>query len=391
MKRVLHQFLSKEKIEFCSTYTKLFFILVFFVSGELLAQMPKNLVYANENLKFEELYSIGKYKILYISDFKRQRKRFAYLLNDSNLVVDTMRVEGNDDFLLRSDSTFSVKSLGDYFEITIRNGQFEADLATNIAYPFSQTYLDVFHLVGDYFIGDKYHEEGDCHSYHYLKADELKGLQGQSNGKKIYGINDRTKLVVISEEDYQKASGESYSKLPVKPLFGKEKSCIRRMSSPYYGWSESSRVGNTFTFYERTAGKIFMIDVTGVPKLLAELELPLEEPKNEGWKYLYDHRYKKHYVIKRIETANEEEKSSKKRKRQKTSSKNYSYELYELINQSNQLRLKPLYKLPFDPVMIDNNLIYEIVQESKKGSAIYFHPLDPDYEYQKSTLIYSEN
>ncbi|MFT6872338.1 MAG: hypothetical protein ACJAVN_001344, partial [Roseivirga sp.] len=53
--------------------------------------------------------------------------------------------------------------------------------------------------------------------------------------------------------------------------------------------------------------------------------------------------------------------------------------------------LKPLYKLGFDPVLIDDDLIYEIVQESKTGSAIFFHPLDTNYVYQKRKSIYSGN
>jgi hypothetical protein len=52
-------------------------------------ELPKNLLYANENLKFEKIYKVGEYKVLHTSPYK-QNQRFMYLLDEENVVVDTM-------------------------------------------------------------------------------------------------------------------------------------------------------------------------------------------------------------------------------------------------------------------------------------------------------------
>ena len=353
------------------------------------AQLPKNLVYANENLNFDKLFSLGKYKMLYAVDYKKQRNRFAYLLDEANLVVDTMKVDGNDYFLMRSDSTFSISSLGDYYEITVRNGQFEADLVLNITYQFGQKFMGLFHKLGGYLIGTKYNRDNDCISYHYFKASDVEAPKAIMTGKPTYGVNDSTQLFFINEKEYEKITGKNYDNLAIESLFDFEKSCQNRTKFPYYGWAEASLDNDQFTFYQRSTAKVYTINVAGEPELEAEIELPLDAPKKEGWKYLFDAKTKKHYATKRIELAPTEPLPKKKRKR-KNLPRNYRYELYELQRTESTMKLKPLYKLSFDPVMIDNDLVYEVVQESKKGSAIYFHPLDPDYVYEKSTLIYSE-
>ena len=151
----------------------------------------------------------------------------------------------------------------------------------------------------------------------------------------------------------------------------------------------SSLHNNHYTFYDWDAAKVFSIDVSGEPKLVNEIELPIGDGNKEGWKYLFDFKLKKHYAIKRIETTVIPE-GIKQRKANKIED-TYDYQLYLLTPEASTFKLKPLYKLPFDPMLIDGDLIYEIVQESKKGSAIFFHPLDPNYLYKKSRLIYSGN
>ena len=56
-------------------------------------ELPRNLVYANENLVFEKLYILKDQKLLHFSDEKRQNRRFVYLLNEQNVVTDTLQVE----------------------------------------------------------------------------------------------------------------------------------------------------------------------------------------------------------------------------------------------------------------------------------------------------------
>ena len=363
---------------------------VFVLSAQLAkAQLPQNLVYANENLRFDKLFSLGEYKMLYAVDYRKQRNRFAYLLDESNLIIDTMKVDGNDYIMPRSDSSLSISSLGDYYEITVRNGQFEADLVMNKAYDFGQKHMNFFHRLGKYFIGTRYHADEDCISYHYLSVDSLEAPVAVYKRSPGYGINDSSRSFFVFEKDYEKITGKNYESLPVEPLFDKEKSCEEKTRRPYYGWAEASLNNGQFTFFQRGTAKIFMVGVSGVPGLTAEFQLPLDKSDTQGWKYLFDTKTKKHYASRRIEIESDQPVTRKKRKR-RDQPKNYGYELYALQQTGASFNLKPLYKLSFDPIMIDNDLVYEIVQESKKGSAIYFHPLDPDYVYEKSTLIYSK-
>jgi len=347
-------------------------------------ELPRNLLYANENLKFEKLHKVGEYKILHLKNLYKPNKRFMYLLDEENVVVDTIKVRGSDFVLMRSDSTFSIKNLGDLFEIKINEGKFQTKRATDVSAVFSDDYFGPDYLINRYFIGARYNPSDDYLSYHYLSADSLKLLQGVPIRDKEYNVDNSTAKFSLSEEDYKKLTGKTYKNLPIRPLFNKEKTFKSRTARPYYGWLNSSFHNDQYTFYERETAKIFTIDVSGEPKLVNEIELPIGDNKKEGWKYLFDFKLKKHYAIKRIDITEIPE-GMKKQKADKIE-KTYEYQLYELTPKADTYKLKPLYKLPFDPVLMDNDLIYEIVQESKKGSAIFFHPLDPNYTYKKNTF-----
>lgn len=348
-------------------------------------ELPRNLLYANENLKFEKIYKIGDYKILHTAPFSKQNKRFMYLLDRGNVVVDTMKVDGSDFLLARSDSTFSIKNLGDLFEFKIVEGKFKTLRAINVYPAFSSDYFGPDYLINSYFIGDRYNPSDDYLSYHYLLADSLELLNGTPIKNDKYNIEDSTTVYSLSEEDYKKVTGKTYKDLPIRPLFDKEKTLKKRVSRPYYGWLNSSFYSDRYTFYEKNAAKIFTIDVSDEPKLINEITLPIGDKSKEGWKYLFDFKLKKHYAIKRIDIAEIPE-GMKKRKADRLE-KVYEYELYQLIPKAKTFELKALYKLVFDPVLVDDGLVYEIIQESKKGSAIFFHPLDPNYKYEKSTFF----
>ena len=203
-------------------------------------QLPQNLVYGNKNLKFEKLYKLGDHTLLYFAHERRQKNRYLYLLNEANLVTDTLEVRGSDKILIRSDSSFSVKALGDMFEVSIRENRFHTKTAINVYYGFSTKIIDPLYFINDHLIGEMYHSEGDCVSYHYLNADSLELLTGAFTGKSIYGVNDKTNLYSLSIDDYEKVSGRSYNDLAIKPLFDRAKNCIDRTTLPYYGWFNSS-------------------------------------------------------------------------------------------------------------------------------------------------------
>ena len=356
-------------------------------------ELPQNLLYANKNLKFEEIYKVGEYSVLHYIDALRQKKRLIYLLDERNIVVDTMNVRSTNHILMRSDSTFALKSLGDIFEYEIAESKLQTTLAIDVSAVFSDDYIDPYFIVNDYIIGEKnLKSENYLSSYYYLHADSLELLQGIPKRTDEYIIDDSTAVFLLSEEAYEEVSGKTYEGLPIRPLFDKKKSLVMRVASlarNRYGSFSSSLHNNLYTFYDWDAAKVFSIDVSGQPKLVNEIELPIADRNKEGWKYLFDFKLKKHYAIKRIETTVIPE-GIKQRKANKIED-TYDYQLYVLTPEASTFKLRPLYKLPFDPMLIDGDLVYEIVQESKKGSAIFFHPLDPNYLYKKSRMIYSGN
>lgn len=387
MEKSFREILQKWKRTMTFSFVGLLVTLLF--THAYAQELPRNLLYANENLKFEKLHKVGEYKILHLKNLYKPNKRFMYLLDEENVVVDTMKVRGSDFVLMRSDSTFSIKNLGDLFEIKINEGKFQAKRAIDVSAVFSDDYFDPDYLLNGYFIGARYNLSDDYSSYHYLSADSLELLQGVPIRDKEYNVDDSTAKFSLSEEDYKKVTGKTYRGLPIRSLFNKEKTLKRRTDSPIYGWLNSSFYSDRYTFYENNTAKIFSIDVSDEPKLVNEIALPIADKDKEGWKYLFDFKSKKHYAIKRLD-ATEIPDGVKKRKADKIE-KTYGYQLYQLIPKANTFDLKPLYKLAFDPVLIDDNLVYEIIQESKKGSAIFFHPLDADYVYQKRKMIYSGN
>jgi hypothetical protein len=286
---------------------------------------------------------------------------------------------------MRSDTSFSIKSLGDLFEIQIVNGKFQTQQAIDVSAVFSSKSLDPDYLLNRYFIGAIYHETGDHLSYHYLSADSIELLRGNPIENEKYNINDATSVYLLDEEKYTKLTGKTYKNLSIIPLLDKQKTVEKRITPPNYGWLNSSFHNEHYTFYEKNTAKIFSIDMSGKPQLVNEIELPIADKDKESWKYLFDFNLKKHYAIKRIKIT-EIPLGMKKRKADKIE-ETYEYQLHLLNPEAGTFKLKPLYKLTFDPVLIDNGLVYEIIQETKKGSAIFFHPLDPNYKYEKSTYL----
>jgi len=350
--------------------------------------LPKNLVYSNENLFFEDILKVGDHKLLRITPMKRENKRFIYLLNKHNLVVDTMKVSGNDNFLIRSDSIFSIRSLGEYVDVKIHNDRFIATVGIATQSDFNYQVIRLIFFVGDYLFGSLYLPEKDCESYRAIPTNSFKSLVlVPASLPKEYNFDDLDTLFLLGVKRMEKFTGQkdAYAGVPFNTLIPEIETCKKRIRDPYFGWNAYSRDGDDFFMYEMSNGTLYQFDISNALKLKNKFELPIKDRATEGWKYLFDQTSKKHYMAKRITHKGE---PTKKRKKNKDSY-SYSYELYSLDMKSNNL--KPLFKMGFEPKMVDNGLVYEIVAESKKGSAIYFHPLDPNYKYQKSTLIYSNN
>ena len=349
-------------------------------------ELPKNLIYANDNLVFEDVIRVGDNLLLRVSPQNKQNQRFIYLLDEKNLVVDTMRVLGNDRFLIRSDSTFSIRGLSEYVNVTIQNNRFNVTLSLENYSDFSNEILNPIFFVGNYLVGSLYSPVDDCIHYKKYLSDSLKFLVSVPKLlPETYNFNDLDTLYLLSLKHSDGFSGNElmYSDKYINELIPALQTCVKRISSPYFGWNSYSVHKNSFFMYEKSNGSLYEFDIAGDLALKSKFDLPVKD-KNDGWKYFFDETDKKHFFSKRI---TEETEPSKKRKKRNTE-KSYTYEFYSFEPKTSTL--KALVKMGFEPKMIDNGLIYEVVSESKKGSALYFHPIDPNYVYQKSRLVYSE-
>lgn len=361
----------------------LFFALI---SHEVLAQEPpKNLVYANDNLAFEELMALGEHKLLYIADYKNEDRRFLYLLNKQNLVTDTMKVLGNDYFLLLNDSTFHLRGLGEYVRIRLSNDRFNAQLGFSTKARFTSKVIDPIFMFNHKFFGRLYSSEEDCLSYHYLDVKAARTTAFLEVKNEDYNFNQLDTVLVFDDQTVFFKNNKPVShKEFMGTILDLSEVCDKRLSYPYYSWNSYSLSDRTFFMYEKSQATLFGFDVDQDFKVLHKVEFPVQDKSIEGWKYLFDHDQKKHYAVKRVEQVDRSTDNKRKRRRRKEPV-NYSYTLYEVQPDSGSM--KAIVKLGFDPKMIHEDLIYEVVTDEKTTTAIYFHPLDPNYQYPKITYL----
>jgi hypothetical protein len=351
-----------------------------FLKGQ---EIPKNLIYGNENLQFEEIYKVGQHTLL-LHVPKNQNKRTLYLLNRQNLVTDQIKVEGNDDFLIRSEKTFALSGLSEYVEFTIEKDRLVPHFGFDTKANFSEVISPEF-VVKNTIIGTKWNAEYDCSLYYYLPVNQAKALVSLNPKVEQYAFNRLDTVFLFDSQEIEKVEKGTVDRFETKPLTTL-KDCDSRMPYPYYGWRNFTYSEDLLTIYDMQIGGLFTIsfDQEGNPYVQKKILLPLNN-RTTGWKHLHDKTKNIHYFSERVETAPNTEGLSKRQIRKLEPV--ISYKLYELTLATEELQ--PLYKLGFAPQLIDNGLVYEIVSQPKKGSSIYFHPLDANYVYEKSTLIYS--
>ncbi|WP_268122346.1 hypothetical protein [Roseivirga pacifica] len=346
-------------------------------------EIPKNLIYGNENLQFERIYKVGSHTLL-LHVPNRQNKRVLYLLNEQNLVSDQIKVQGNDDFLIRSKSSFALSGLSEYVEFKIENDSLVPLFGFQSKANFSQILSPEF-VINNTIVGTKWNADYDCSPYYYMPISKVKALVSLNPKVEEYAFNRLDTVFLFDAQGIEQIEKGTIDRFEIKALTMLN-DCDNRMPYPYYGWRNFTYSEDLLTIYDMKIGALFIIqfDQEGKPGVQKKIPLPINRGTS-GWKHLYDKTQNKHYFAERIETIPDTKGLNKRQIRKLEPT--ISYKLYELSLDTEIL--KPLYKLGFSPELIDNALIYEIVSAPKKGSSIYFHPLDSNYIYQKSTLIYS--
>lgn len=360
----------------------LFFALI---SHEVLAQEPpKNLVYANDNLAFEELMALGEHKLLRTSDPKKMGGNSVYLLNKENLITDTLTVFAGGDYLILDDSTFILNGYK-YVRIRISNDRFNAQFGFGTKSKFSKNVIDPIFIFNQKFFGSLYSSEEDCLSYHYLDVKAARTTAYLEVKNEDYNFNQLDTVLVFDDQTVFFKNNKPVShKEFMGTILDLSEVCDKRLSYPYYSWNSYSLSDRTLFMYEKSQATLFGFDVDQDFKVLHKVEFPVQDKSIEGWKYLFDHDQKKHYAVKRVEQVDRSTDNKRKRRRRKEPV-NYSYTLYEVQPDSGSM--KAIVKLGFDPKMIHEDLIYEVVTDEKTTTAIYFHPLDPNYQYPKITYL----
>ena len=113
-------------------------------------------------------------------------------------------------------------------------------------------------------------------------------------------------------------------------------------------------------------------------KLVNTYKLPIKNAKLEAWKYYYDYKTEKHYVVKRIL---EKEEIIKRRLTLKGKA---SYSVFQLI--PNNKKLKSLTKTSFEPVCFHKDILYQVSQH-EKGFDVIGYALNDSVKFHKSHLI----
>jgi hypothetical protein len=270
-------------------------------------ELPKNLVYANENLAFEEVLAVGNYKLLRITPDRQQNKRFIYLLDEQNLVVDTMKVMGNDRFLIRSDSNFTIRALSEYANYVIQDNSLVSTSGFETRYKFTNRVINPIFMLNKQLFGSFY-LGNDCSIYNSMTFDIVKAQAYPKNNIKDYNLYQIDSLMVFDENTYfLKNNIPVDNKDLIKPVLTKSDVCSGRIQYPYYGWNSYSLNGNSFFMYEKRAATIYHFDIENELEVLNKFELPIDNKSTEGWKYLFDYNRKEHYAAKRIELPDTEE------------------------------------------------------------------------------------
>lgn len=313
------------------------------ISSNLFAQeeVKPELVYGCENCVLTSFLPMGDYKVLIYASNKKPTKRHMYLLDQSNLIVDDMKIDAAQFFVKVNDSIFSPIDIGDAIMIKVK----DRVLSVQEAYEF---YKPARHGINTTNV--------------FLSPETIIGTDYVNNeeviGTQIYLI-DRPEKLFVNPNGYHE--GYDYKKNPPFDYGFLSKEDTTVIFQPYgslVGKSDESLFGhygykNGVTYIWITTHKTLLrLDEEGN---IRRSRVPISSENTEMKMYV-DNVTGELYLLSWESGLEDDER------------------VYTLNQVSADNQLRPLLNLYFFPMVIDNGYAYE-GRKDKKSFEVYRYPL----------------
>ncbi|MHA7128889.1 hypothetical protein [Algoriphagus namhaensis] len=310
-----------------------------FLSNLTAQEIKPELVYACENCVINSFLPMGENKILIYASNNKPTKRKMYLLDDSNLIADEMKIEAAQSFVKVNDSVFSPIDVSYALMIRIKSNRFSVEEA----YEFYNGPKHGINTPGaflnpEYIIGfeRKDYTEGvqlfliDRPRKKFINSDRRHiGYDFKENPPFDYGFLSKEDTTIIFQP-----SGE---------LVGKSKETFSR----YFGYKN----GTTF-IWATTHKTLIKLNKDGY---IQRSKVPVPRENTEMSMY-FDHEKGEVYLLSWESGLEDDER------------------VYTLNQVTAENQLRPLLNLYFFPMVINDGYLYEGRKE-KKSFEIYRYPL----------------
>ncbi|MFC3415350.1 hypothetical protein [Algoriphagus hitonicola] len=313
------------------------------ISSSLFAQeeIKPELVYGCENCVLTSFLPMGDYKVLIYASNKKPEKRHMYLLDQSNLIVDDMKIDAAQSFVKVNDSIFSPLDVSYAVMVKIE----ENEMIVDEAYEF---YNGKKHGINtpNTFMNPEY-----ITGFDYIE-------NGKTEGVQLYLIDRPEKKIISSRKfhvgydfkerapfDYGFLSKEDTSVIfqPYGRLIGKSDETFSR----YFGYKD----GTTY-IWATTHKTLIRVDKEGNIRR-SRVPIPSE---NTEMKMYVDNVSGELYLLSWESGLEDDER------------------VYRLNQVTDENQLRPLLNLYFFPMVIDNGYAYE-GRKDKKSFEVYRYPL----------------
>ncbi|MFC5625556.1 hypothetical protein [Algoriphagus winogradskyi] len=338
-------------------------LLLTFLSSALIIQLlsaqeaKPELVYGCGNCVITSFLPMGENKVLIYATNNKPTKRKMYLLDDSNLIVDEMKIDAAQSFVKVNDSIFSPLDVNYSVMIKIEANELKVAEAYEFHHGITHgintpnTFMNPEYIIGFDYIKN----ELDTGVQLYLiDRPEKKFI----NSKRFHMSYD---LKEFPPFDYGSLTKDDTTVIfqPYGKLIGKSDDTFSR----YFGYKD----GMTY-IWAATHKTFIRLDKDGN---MRRSKLPIEN-ENTEMKMYYDNVSGEAYFL-TWESGMEEE--------------NAVYKLYRLTEED---KLQSLYKLSFFPMIIDDGYAYE-GRAAKKSFEVYKYPLKGQVSEKVVPFGFDEN
>lgn len=351
-------------------------------------QLGANHIYGHERLFFNDLIVLGNHKILRVQDRMHESNRKMFLLDQNNLVTDTLLYSAITDLITLSDSSFTIWDVSCHVNMEIKENRFVLSKMVIIYSDFKKE-LGLEFFIDKFAIGQKYIAKTACSSFRWASLTTSKVFSflrtASADETGIYKVhrNDKVNALMIKPPHNYiglkksiKDSLKLNQEIKTFELLASDDIC-RQRTKEYYGWDNFEKEGDNLYLYEKNSCSVYTFNLKEQLKLISQFQLPVNDPHTESWKYFFDFNSKQHFAVRRV-------KETEITNGKKASGYTFHYFVYHADLEKKELSL--LQEGIHEPVAISDGLVYAIIR-SEKGNNIYAFPINKDYRFEKSILI----